>query len=85
MGQSQQSAPDAVDWFVKNESDGEPDHETLGQWEMWCSDSRNLEEYEDVVQMWQQLRMMPAPSPVSRRALVEDWKAERMPERASSD
>jgi hypothetical protein len=45
MGQSQQSAPDAVDWFVENEADREPDPETLGRWEMWSRDARNLEEY----------------------------------------
>lgn len=77
MDESRQLAWDAVDWYVRNESDREPDQEFVKQWELWCNDVRNLEKYEDVIRMRQQLLMVAAPTPASQASLVADFEREK--------
>jgi hypothetical protein len=78
-GDGQIPARDAVDWFVENESDRELDGATLLQWERWCTHPRNRAQCTSVVQMFQQIRLLPAPSAASGEELLGDLLGEPGP------
>jgi hypothetical protein len=62
----------AVEQFVENTAEGEVDEAAVWRWEGWCDDSRNLEEYAEVVKMTRQVLVAPCPSPSSGQELVAD-------------
>jgi len=63
---------DAVDWYVQNESDHEPDRATLARWELWSNNRQHCKEYEDLVQMMRQLRLLGPPAKPVRSELIAD-------------
>jgi hypothetical protein len=63
----------AVDWFVENSGDREPNITTLLRWERWCSNRMNCAEYVNVVEMSRKvLPLVPSPCLPSQSALLED-------------
>jgi hypothetical protein len=63
----------AVDWFVENTADREPNLTTLLRWERWCSNRMNCAEYVNIVEMSRQvLPLLPPPGRPSQGALLED-------------
>jgi ferric-dicitrate binding protein FerR (iron transport regulator) len=68
----------AIEWFVENGSDREPNSKTLLRWESWCDDPENLEVYREVADL-QLLALSVAPPDLpSREALLADVKGERL-------
>ena len=68
----------AIEWFIDNGSDREPDSETLLQWERWCNDPENCVAYGEVVDLHLQALSGVAPDVPSPEALVADVKGERL-------
>ena len=71
-GDNQVLIYDVVDWYVQNESDREPDRATLLRWQLWSNNGQHCKEYEDLVQMMQQLRLLGPPSQPARGELIAD-------------
>ena len=67
---------EAIEWFVKNESDHELDEETVLQWEEWCTHVWNNAAYAEVVRMCLQIPRVAAPTVVSGEELLKDVLAE---------
>jgi len=70
------SARDAVEWFVENESDHEPDEGTVSQWEEWCTHAWNKAAYADIVLVRLQIRLLSVPTVACREDLLRDVLAE---------
>jgi hypothetical protein len=68
----------AVEWFIENGSDREPDSKTLLRWESWCDDPENCVAYREVVDLHLQALSGVAPDVPSREALLADVKGERL-------
>jgi ferric-dicitrate binding protein FerR (iron transport regulator) len=68
----------AVEWFIENGSDREPDSKTLLQWERWCDEPENCVAYREVadLQMW--VLSGVAPDVPGREAVLADVKGERL-------
>ena len=66
----------AIEWFVENGSDREPDSKTLLRWESWCDDPRNCDAYREVVDLQLVARSGVPPAAPSREALLSDVKGE---------
>jgi hypothetical protein len=71
-----QSLRDAVDWFVENESDPEPDPIRLREWEAWSASLKNRADYAEIFWMRQVARTLSAPPTASRQELLADIKDE---------
>ena len=84
VGNGQRAEWDAVDWFVGNTSDIEPEMTTLLQWRWWFCRPRNCADYVGVVEMQQRLRLLPPPAHPNREALVADAGAD-LPLRCGED
>jgi transmembrane sensor len=67
-----QSPRDAVDWFVENESDPEPDPMTLRRWETWSASLKNRADYAEIIWMREEARTLSAPPTASRQELQAD-------------
>jgi ferric-dicitrate binding protein FerR (iron transport regulator) len=73
---SRQLPCDAIDWWVENTADQEPDQEQRSRWKAWSSSRRNQEEYAAVVRLLREIRRLPPPVPAQRHELLEDAAAE---------
>jgi hypothetical protein len=67
-----QSPRDAVDWFVENESDPEPDPIRLREWETWSASLKNRADYAEIILMREEARTLSAPPTASRQELLAD-------------
>jgi ferric-dicitrate binding protein FerR (iron transport regulator) len=67
----------AIEWFIDNGSDREPDSKTLLRWESWCDDPENLAVYREVVESQLLALSMKRPEVPSSEALRADVKGER--------
>lgn len=65
-------AHEAVDWFVENTADREPNLKTLPRWKRWCSNRLNSAEYVNIVEMSKVLPLLPPPRQPSPSAVLED-------------
>jgi ferric-dicitrate binding protein FerR (iron transport regulator) len=72
----EQSPRDAVDWFVENESDPEPDPVTLRRWEAWSASPKNRADYAKIIRMREEARTLSAPPTASRQELLADIEDE---------
>ena len=68
----------AIEWFIENGSDREPDSKTLLRWESWCDDPENVEVYREIVDLQLLTLSGVAPALASREALLADVKRERL-------
>jgi hypothetical protein len=69
---SGQSPRDAVDWFVENESDREPDPMRLREWEAWSASPQNRADYAEIIWMREEARTLSVPPTASRQELLAD-------------
>jgi hypothetical protein len=67
-----QSPRDAVDWFVENQSDPEPDPMRLREWGAWCASFKNRADYAEIIWIREDARTLPAPPTASRQELLLD-------------
>ena len=68
----------AIEWFVNNGSDREPDSKTLLRWESWCDDPENVEVYREIVDLQLLALSGERPEEPSRETLLVDVKGERL-------
>ena len=68
----------AIEWFIDNGSDREPDSKTLLRWEIWCDDPENVDVYREVVDLQLLALSVGRPDLPSREALLADVKGERL-------
>jgi hypothetical protein len=68
----------AIEWFVNNGSDRQPNSKTLLRWESWCDDPENSDVYREVVDLQLLALSVEPPAVPSRDALLADVKGERL-------
>ena len=68
----------AIEWFVNNGSDREPDSKTLLRWESWCDDPENVEVYREIVDLQLLALSGERPEEPSPEALLADVKGKRL-------
>ena len=73
-GEASSRVRQAIEWFVNNGSDREPDSKTLLRWESWCDDPRNCDAYREVVDLHLVALSGVPPAAPSREALLADVK-----------
>ena len=66
----------AIEWFIENGSDREPDSKTLLRWESWCDDPENVQAYREVVDLQLLASSGVPPAVPTREALLADVKGE---------
>jgi ferric-dicitrate binding protein FerR (iron transport regulator) len=66
--------PQAIEWFVENESGREPDSKALLRWQSWCDDPENRDVYREVVDLQLLALSVVPPDVPSREELLADMK-----------